>query len=155
MLYQIDVDITEFSKFQLQDVYALPTQPIIKLHCDDGTFIKAKLKESHYGLNLVGFFDDEFIPKSMYANAIASISLEFNFESNLNLSHVDVDKIMTTRYKDFEQGTYLVVIVNLKNYNVSFEILETYKNYTAIAGCFGFDVEKDYKVLSYIKIKGI
>lgn len=154
MLYQIDVDVTGFNKYKLQDIYSLKCEREVKLHCLDDTFIKSKLVESKGDYYFVGYYDNEFLPKSMYDKAIVSLYIEFEYEEHLNIfTHIPVDKIMTTKYSDFDGGEYLVVMINLKSYEISLEILETFENYTAIAGCFGFDVEKEYKILSYVKIR--
>lgn len=150
MIYQIDLDISDFKKYELEKI--LDLSHFIK--CDDNKIDTFRLvKDKSYFFELKHMGKNETFSLSNFNKLYASLFIEFKYEENLNFTHVPVDKIMTTKYSDFDEGEYLVVMINLKSYEISLQILETFENYTAIAGCFGFDVEKEYKILSYVKIR--
>ena len=73
----------------------------------------------------------------------------------IEFNYIPKDEVLTTKYKDFENGEYLVVIYDMCSMDVSNGIFTRHKNLTVIDGMLGFDVEYKKKILAYVKLRDL
>ena len=86
-------------------------------------------------------------------NIIQHVPVVLGKINGIEFNYVPQDEILTKKYKDFENGEYLVVIYDMRSMSLSNGIFTRHQNLTVIDGMFGFDVEDKKKILAYIKLR--
>jgi hypothetical protein len=151
--YRISLDFNKVNKFQLEQIIKLKYElAIVDTNNKPQFFNIVEDKTRSLGFSFEHVVTKEHLYKF---NGITTLDvfLDLEYEDVVALTHVPDNEIMTKRYKDFDNGTYLVAYVDLKRFVIQFDMFDKFPNYIAIAGCFDFDVEHDYKILSYMKLK--
>lgn len=88
-------------------------------------------------------------------NIIQHVPVVLEKINGIEFNYVHQDEILTKKYKDFENGEYLVVIYDMRSMTLSNGIFTRHQNLTVIDGMFGFDVEDKKKILAYLKLRNI
>lgn len=151
--YRLTLDFNKVDKYQLEKIIKLKYELAIVDTNTPPKFFNI-VEDKTYSIGFA--FVHELTKVHLYKfNGITTLDvfLDFEYDDAVAFTHVPDNEIMTKRYDDFENGTYLVAYVDLKRFEIQFDVFDKFPNYTAIAGCFGFDVERDYKILSYMKLK--
>ena len=151
-VYRIDLDLLNQKKYLLEMVLDKKIKHKVEVKNKDGNITYADLISEDNEVKLLSVYTKVIDISDVYS---ATITLFFEFQQSpaLGLTYIQHEKIFTTKYSDFETGTYLVVYVNLSTLDIQFDILVKHQKICTIAGCFSFDVEDHYKVVSYKKIQ--
>lgn len=75
--------------------------------------------------------------------------------NGIEFNYVPQNEILTKKYKDFENGEYLVIIYDMRSMSLSNGIFTRHQNLTVIDGLFGFDAEDNKKILAYVKLRDL
>ncbi len=150
--YRIDLNLLNQKQYFLDMVMIKKIKHTVEIKDKDGNVLNANLISKDNEVKLLSVYFKVIDISTVYS---ATITLFFEFQQSpaLGLTYIQHENIFTTKYSDFETGTYLVVYVNLSTLDIQFDILVKHTKICTIAGCFSFDVEDHYKVVSYKKIQ--
>lgn len=152
VIYRIDLDLLNQKKSMLEMILNKKIKHNVEIKDKDGNVTNANIITNDNEVKLLTVYANVIEIKSVYS---ATLTLFFEFEQchALGLTYIHHEKVFLTKYDEFETGTYLVVYLNLDTLEIQFDILVKHPKICTIAGCFSFDVEDHYKILSYKKIQ--
>lgn len=73
-------------------------------------------------------------------------------KTELEYEYVDFENIQNQKYKDFENGEYIAIVLDVYSLNFSNETFIRHNTLTVLGGCFGFDVEGRKIIIGLIRL---
>lgn len=120
----------------------------------EGKQVVAVKKES---FNNISFEDLEgkFLWNKDEEKIIQHIPITLEKIDGIDFKYVEQKEVLTKKYKDFENGEYLVILFDIRAMKLENEIFTRHQNLTVMGPCFGFDVEDNKKILAYVKLRNL